>query len=195
MSARGHIIRTLVFVAAYDEEIVQRAAESGADAVCLDMEDLTPESLKPRAREVFAPLARDLAAAGVAVMARTNRLDSGHCEADLDAIVGADLHCVNIPKTESAADVVEFCRLLGKAEATNGVAAGTTLVRPVIETAAGVKWAYEIAAASERITYMGGVAGGYWGDLGASVGVIPSDDGVESLFLRSKVLSMACARS
>jgi citrate lyase subunit beta/citryl-CoA lyase len=30
--------------------------------------------------------------------------------------------------------------------------------------------------------------GGFWGDLGASLGVIPSNDGSESLYLRSKVL-------
>jgi citrate lyase subunit beta/citryl-CoA lyase len=58
----------------------------------------------------------------------------------------------------------------------------------VVETAAGIKWAYEIASASDRIAYMGGVSGGFWGDLGRSVGTILSDDGTESLYLRSKIL-------
>jgi len=62
------------------------------------------------------------------------------------------------------------------------------LVRPVIETARGIRAAYEIAAASPRVTYMGGVAGGFWGDLGATVGLIMSELGTESLYLRSKVL-------
>jgi citrate lyase subunit beta/citryl-CoA lyase len=35
---------------------------------------------------------------------------------------------------------------------------------------------------------MGGVTGGFWGDLGASVGMIISPSAHESLFLRSKVL-------
>jgi citrate lyase subunit beta/citryl-CoA lyase len=182
------IIRTMVYVPAYDEDAIGKAATLGADAVCMDMEDLTPEPHKDRARDVVRHATAELAAAGIVPMARTNRLDTGRCAEDLAAIVCPALHCVNMPKAESAADVEEFSRLLGAAEAANGVDAGSTLVRPVVETALGVKFAFEIASASRRVTYMGGVAGGFWGDLGASIGVIPSDDSRESLFLRSKVL-------
>ena len=56
------------------------------------------------------------------------------------------------------------------AEGLKDLPLGYTLVRPVIETAMGVKNAYEIAAASPRVAYMGGVSGSMWGDLGASIG-------------------------
>ena len=188
MQGGARIIRTLAFVPAHDEDAILGAADTGLDAVGLDLEDLTPGPEKQRARDLFPAVAAELAARGVVVMARTNGFREGACEADLDAIVGAELHCANIPKAETADDVVRFCELLERAERSHGLEPGRVLVRPVIETARGVRAAYEIAAASPRVTYMGGVTGGFWGDLGATVGLITSDGGSESLFLRSKVI-------
>jgi citrate lyase subunit beta/citryl-CoA lyase len=58
----------------------------------------------------------------------------------------------------------------------------------VVETAAGIRAAYEVASASSRVEYMGGVAGGFWGDLGATLGAITGPDGMESFYIRSKVI-------
>src|SRR4029079_17188179 len=69
-----------------------------------------------------------------------------------------------------------------------GVEPGNVLVRPIIETAPGVRNAYEIAAASPRIAYMGGVSGGWWGDLSSALGYVPTRDGRETFYVRSKVL-------
>src|SRR5579862_688386 len=188
MSSEPRVVRTLAFVAAHDEEVILRAAGTGLDALGLDLEDSTPGPGKARAREIFRTMAREIDARGVLVMARTNGFRDGACEADLDALMCPELHALNIPKAESAADVERFCALLDRAEAAHGIAPGSVVVRPVIETARGVRAAYEIAAASPRVTYMGGVAGGFWGDLGATVGLIMSEHGTESLYLRSKVI-------
>ena len=188
MSNEPRIIRTLAFVPAHDEGVILRAAGLGLDALGLDLEDSTPGPSKQRARDIFRAMAQEIAARGVLVMARTNGFRDGACEADLDAVLCPELHALNIPKAESAEDVQRFCSLLDRAEAAHGIAAGSVLVRPVIETARGVRAAYEIAAASPRVTYMGGVAGGFWGDLGATVGLIMSELGTESLYLRSKVI-------
>ena len=188
MDNTPRVIRSLAYVPAHDEDRILAAAEVGLDAIGFDLEDLTPAADKQRARDGFRALAKELHSRGIIVMARTNGFPNGMCEADLEAIVCPELHCVNVPKTESAADVLRFCELLDKAESRNGLADHHTLIRPVVETAAGIKWAYEIASASDRIAYMGGVSGGFWGDLGRSVGTILSDDGTESLYLRSKIL-------
>src|SRR5579862_2195263 len=188
MSSEPRVVRTLAFVAADDEEAILRAAGTGLDALGLDLEDSTPGPAKARAREIFPAMAKEIAAMGVLVMARTNGFAGGACEADLDAVLCPELHALNIPKAESAEDVERFCALLDKAEAAHGLPAGSVVVRPVIETARGVRAAYEIAAASPRVTYMGGVAGGFWGDLGATVGLVMSELGTESLYLRSKVI-------
>jgi len=188
MPSDPRIVRTLAFVPAHDEDVVLRAADVGLDALGLDLEDSTPGPGKRRAREIFRTVATEIAARGVLVMARTNGFAGGACEADLDALMCPELHALNIPKAESAEDVLRFCALLEKAEAAHGIAVGSVLVRPVIETARGVRAAFEIASASPRVTYMGGVAGGFWGDLGATVGLIMSELGTESLYPRSKVI-------
>jgi citrate lyase subunit beta/citryl-CoA lyase len=48
--------------------------------------------------------------------------------------------------------------------------------------------AYEIAASSPRVAYLGGVEGGIFGDLGGALGYVQTDDGTETTYLRSKVL-------
>ena len=62
------------------------------------------------------------------------------------------------------------------------------LVRPIVETALGVRNAFEIASASPRIAYMGGVSGGWWGDLSSALGYVPTASGRETFYVRSKVL-------
>lgn len=187
MAHEPRIIRSLVFVPAHLPERALEVARMGPDAVGLDLEDLTPGPAKHAARDQFRDVAKELDALGVTVMARTNSF-AGGCEADIDAVVCPHLHCLNIPKASSAEDVTRFCDALAAAEAAHGLPTGGVVVRPVIETAQGIRSAYEIAAASPLVTYMGGVAGGFWGDLGATLGVITSPAATESLFLRSKVL-------
>jgi citrate lyase subunit beta/citryl-CoA lyase len=188
MANQPTVIRSMVYVSAHDADHILETAQAGMDALCLDMEDLTPRANKDDARRIFPEVAKQLDAMGIRVMARTNGLEGGMAKADLDAIVSTELHCVNVPKTESPDEIVEFCALLDEVEADKGVPAGHTLVRPVIETALGVKYAYEIATASPRIAYMGGVQGIWWGDLGSSLGYLSTATGLETLFVRSKVL-------
>ncbi len=187
MENQPRIIRSMAFAPAHDPEAILAAAASGVDAVGPDLEDLTPGKEKQRARTLFRELARELARRGTIVTARTNALGKG-CEEDLDAIVCPELHYVNIPKAESGDQVREFCRLLAQAEERHGLPVGYTLVRPVIETARGILNAYEIATASDRVTYMGGVAGSFWGDLGSTLGSMYGPDGMDSYYIRAKVV-------
>lgn len=187
MENRPRIIRSMAFAPAHDDQAILAAADSGVDAVGPDLEDLTPGKEKQRARDIFRDVAKELARRGTTVTARTNAIGKG-CEEDLEAIVCPELHYVNIPKAETADEVREFCRLLDQAEVRNGLPRGYTLVRPVMETARGLHNAYEIAAASDRVTYMGGVAGSFWGDLGATLGSIYGPDGMDSYYIRAKVI-------
>ncbi len=182
------IVRSVVFVPAHDADAILGATPHGMDALCLDLEDLTPASAKSVARGLWPDIAFELKSRGIAVFARVNGLHTGQATRDLQAICCAELDCVNLPKCESAADVEHFCKLLADVEAAKGLEPGRLRVRPVIETAAGIRAAHEIAAASPRVEYMGGVCGGEYGDLGASLGLRPLPDSRESLYLRSKVL-------
>jgi citrate lyase subunit beta/citryl-CoA lyase len=187
MENRPRIVRSLVFTVAHDEDEIMRAAERGMDAICLDMEDLTPIPHKDDARKLVPTIAPKLVQRGILVFIRTNSIADG-AAADLDAAVSSDVHCVSLPKAISADQVIAYDALLTATEARKGLPAGYTHIRPIIETSMGVKNAFEIAAASPRVAYMGGVSGGMWGDLGASLGYTPMPDGKETFYVRSKVL-------
>ncbi len=178
-------LRSMIFTDTRDGQFILDLAKLKPDSICWDLEDSTPLKYKDQARKLFPELAKEVHALGIKVMARIN---PGMEKEDLDAVVSPELHCAQISKTESAQDVIKFCEILGEMEKKKGLPEGYTLVRPVVETAAGVKWAYEIASASPRITYMGGVHGSRMGDLGVSLGYRNTKSGLESYYLRAKVL-------
>ena len=183
----AQIIRSLVFVGGHDRGRIRAITESAPDAICIDLEDSTPVTQKDTAREHFREVAAEIASAGVIVFARTNMPGAGQDE-DLDAIMCPELHCVSLPKVEAAESVVEYVASVSASAQAHGLPAGGLLIRPIIETAQGVRYAYEIAAASDRVAYLGGVEGGIFGDLGGSLGYEQTADGRETLYLRSKVL-------
>ena len=188
MANEPRTVRSLAFVPAHDADRIVAAAACGMDGLCLDLEDLTPLAGKEDARRIFPDVARRLVDLGVMVFARSNSIAGGMGRADLEAIVVPELHCVSIPKTNDAEDVRTFCAVLDEVERAAGLEPGHVLVRPIIETAAGVRNAFEIASASPRIAYMGGVSGGWWGDLSSALGYVPTRDGHETFYVRSKVL-------
>lgn len=183
--ATPQIIRTLVFLGGHDRDRIRTIAAARPDAICIDLEDSTPLADKERSRAQFAEVAADIVAAGVLVFARVNMPGAGQDE-DVDAVMLPELHCISLPKVESAAEVEAFAESVAAAERRKQL--GPVLIRPIIETAQGVRNAYEISAASDRVAYLGGVEGGIFGDLGGSLGYEQTDDGRETLYLRSKVL-------
>jgi len=58
---------------------------------------------------------------------------------------------------------------------------------PILETANGLRLAYEIAMASPRVAYMGGAVSRF-GDIHQAVGYRWTAEGQETAFLRAKVL-------
>lgn len=178
--------RTLVYLGGHDRDAIARVADAQPDALCIDLEDSTPLDAKQAGRANLAWVADVLAARGVAFHVRVN---GGSAQVDdLAACAEVGVHCLNLPKVESGDMVRAFEERIA---ATGGeLVRGDAMVwiRPVIETPHGVRNAYDIAAASPRVGYMGGVEGGVYGDLGGALGYEQTADGIETLYLRSRVL-------
>ena len=83
-------------------------------------------------------------------MVRVNALDTGHLSADLAAIARAGVGLVNLPKVESAQDVLAAVAMLEQAEAANGLSQPLRLLAN-IETPRGLRRAAEIASAHPRV--------------------------------------------
>lgn len=181
------IVRTMVYLGGHDREGIAEVLAAGPDALCVDLEDSTPAGAKGDARAALASIAADVHAAGALFFVRVNA-DESSIVADLQACRGTAVHCINVPKVESADAVTEIVERLDTVGIDFGVDPKSILVRPVIETPLGVVRAFEIASASPRVAYMGGVEGGPNGDLGGALGYLQTPDGRETFYLRSKVL-------
>ena len=163
MTARMTIplMRSKLFVPGSRPELFDKAFKSEADAISIDLEDAVPEAGKVRAREAVAVyLGKRTRTREQSIVVRVNSLSSTHFASDLETLVGLDFDIVNLPKAESAADVLTLVESLTDLENRRG------LTRPLrilanIESPRGLRYAADIALASPRVI---GLQIGY-GDL------------------------------
>ena len=174
---------------------LEKAIASGADSIVADLEEpRTPYTEPDRergravAREFFdeQPATTTRGSAPL-LFARVQPWTTGQTLKDLRAVMGPSLGGILIPKIESPADVHAVDALLTCMEAEFGLEPGSVVVYPILETAAAIRLAYEIATASPRVTYMGGAISRF-GDIHQAIGFRWTAEGEETLFLRSKVL-------
>jgi citrate lyase subunit beta/citryl-CoA lyase len=189
-------VRSALFVPAHRADVLAAAGTRGADAVILDLEDGVPARELERARAQ----ARSWAAARdprrrPAVLSRVHRAGHPALEEDLAAVVVPGLLGVLLPKVDSPADVLAVADRLAWLEGREAIPLGTVRIWPLLESAAAVLAAEDIAACSPRIAFLGGAAA-EGGDLAADIGHRTTGDAVpagfptgwETLHLRSRVL-------
>jgi citrate lyase subunit beta / citryl-CoA lyase len=159
--------RSWLFAPGYDEKLLGKVFDVGADEVLLDLEDAVPQHLKGRARELVAAVA-----ASKPCWVRTNRARSEECERDL-AAVASRVSGLRIPKVETAAEVAWV------AERAPGIPLDCT-----IESARGVLAAFEIASAPACVFLsFGGL------DLAADLGSSAGEQ--QTLYARSHLVIAA----
>jgi len=181
-------VRSLLFVPGNREDRIRKALVSEADAIAIDLESATPSGELAAAREIVRRVLRaPRDRARPAVLVRVAEARSPDQALDLAAVVGPGLLAVMLPQVIDASDVVATDRALARCEAAAGLAIGSTRILPLVESANAVRTAFEIASASPRVAYMGG-ATSRGGDLARSLGFRFSEAGLETLFLRSKIL-------
>ncbi|MDQ1070791.1 HpcH/HpaI aldolase/citrate lyase family protein [Streptomyces canus] len=185
-------LRSLLFVPGTRTDWLPKARAAGADAAVLDLEDAVPASGKLAARaQVADAIARTAAAtdqAGrMALFVRVNPLDSWAGAEELRAIVRPGLTGIVLPKVRSAQDVKLADRLLDWCEQEQGLSPGRVALVPLLETARGLREAYDIAQAASRIAYLGALTAP-GGDVERAVGYRWSPEGTETVALRSRVL-------
>jgi citrate lyase subunit beta/citryl-CoA lyase len=184
---RAKPIRSALFVPGNREDRIQKAPRFGADALILDLEDAVALPEKPRARPIVRKMVEDLGRAGQTMMVRVNDFETGLTWADLDSIVCAELYCVMIPKVIGPEDVTRADTILEFLERKHGIEVGTVLIYPVLETAQGMRQAYEVAIASPRVVHLGGLTGKD-GDIARAIGFRWTPEGHEAFYYIAKVL-------
>lgn len=157
------VIRSFLFTPGNHPRKVEKVFGADADAVILDLEDAVAIAEKVATREtVVTAMKQPRVCLGYI---RVNALDSGYCEEDIKAVVGPWLDGIVIPKVESAATILAVDELISAAEREANLPIGSIDLMPIIETARGVEYAIEIAAASPRVRRLSFGGGDYTLDL------------------------------
>lgn len=142
--------RSLLFVPGLRPDMFAKALGSGADIVCVDMEDAVARNRKDEGRSLTLPLFKTRTHPHVEQMVRINGLSTPDGLKDLSAIIEspAPPPAIMIPKIRSAEEVqlIESLLSSGPARAIRFCV--------IIETNQGLERAVDIAKSSSRIDSM-----------------------------------------
>ena len=177
--------RSVLFSPGDQPALLRKAPLSGADVVVFDLEDAVAPERKSDAREaVRSVLADPSFDPDCEVCVRVNPVGVA-ADADLDAVIDGDasdaVDAVMLPKTADADDVRTLDGLVDEHDRSLPVLA-------LVETAAGVLHAEEIAAADPTDALVFGAE-----DLAADLGATRTEDGTEVLYAREHAVLAASA--
>ncbi|MBT2369715.1 CoA ester lyase [Streptomyces sp. ISL-10] len=139
------VFRSCLYVPAHQTRLVERAYESQADAVILDLEDAVPPSEKLWARESAARITATTPPKPTFV--RVNSMASGRAEDDVRAVAGPGLSGVRMAKVARPEDVRQVAMLLAQAECP-------APIHLLIETAHALEIAFDLATSSPAVSMM-----------------------------------------
>ncbi len=171
MSQPFRLERSLLSVPAINPGLYPKALAGEADCIMLDCEDSVAPGDKVAARKnvVLGLNELDWSSGGKTVMVRINGPDTPYMYRDLVDILesaGAHIHCIMLPKVDSAGDIHMLDRLLTQIETAVGIPHRIG-IEALIETAAGGLAMSSIAAASSRLEALHFGAGDFAASCGA----------------------------
>lgn len=181
------LIRSMLFIPANRTRLASKGLAAGADALVFDLEDAIPMDAKEQARAELNEYLCGPPKSSAPTFVRVNPLSDLRGLEDLEAVVCANLAGVLVPKVEGPGDITVLDQTLRWLEERAGMSIGQTRIVPLLESAQSMRLAYEIASASPRVAYMGGI-GVKGGDVEHALGYRWSPGGEETLVMRSKTL-------
>jgi citrate lyase subunit beta/citryl-CoA lyase len=165
--------RSLMYVPVNVEKFVNSAADRGADAYILDLEDAVAPAEKPRARAMIAAAVPIVARNGADVLVRVNR-PWRMLVADLEAAIIPGVTALALPKVESAEHIQAVAEMVDELETERGIAPGTVRFVAMVETASGFFRIDAIARAHPRVVAI--TIGAE--DIALSLGMVPEAEGL-----------------
>ena len=143
--------RSMLFLPGNNPNMLINGNCLGADAVIFDLEDAVSPDEKDAARILVRNTMRYMDFRGCEIIVRINSIDTPYWKKDIDAILPYKPSLILLPKTGSAADVLEADAYLTSVEESLGMVKNAVGLMPLIETAMGVENAFAIASATKRV--------------------------------------------
>jgi citrate lyase beta subunit len=167
------LVRSLLFAPASDAHKLRKALAGSADAVVADLEDGVAPDEKTAARRTAEGLLVDVEPGRMRAL-RVNPPGTEWFDDDLDLAGRLRLDFLMLPKATP--------------DAVAALGPSGPPVLAIVETAAGLRLAYETAATARVFALALGSH-----DLGAELRTAPRSDGLELLYARSKVVADSAA--
>jgi len=161
------LLRSFMFVPAYNRKFIDKALVSEADAIILDMEDSVPKDKRTDARGIINEYASVGLLSQKNVFIRINPLNTQDFVEDISELVLEDIQGFMPSKVNSAEDIVFVDKLLKFMEVKNGLTIGKHLLAPLIETTRALANIDGIANASPRLVALCFGGEDYLNDLGS----------------------------
>ena len=181
--------RTMLFLPGNNPNMIVNGGLLGSDSIILDLEDAVSPDNKDAARNLVAQTLKSLKFPGCEVIVRLNGLDTPYWKDDLKKIIPLKPDVVMPTKVSGKEYIETLDAAMTEIEEENGIPVGTVKILALIETAAGVEHAYDIACASKRMTgvFLGAE------DLTADLRCARTKEGGEIAYARGRLVCAARA--
>jgi citrate lyase subunit beta / citryl-CoA lyase len=187
-TTRDRFRLTRLYIPGNNPSLMINAGLHSADGIILDLEDSVAPERKDEARILVRNALRSVNFHGAERMVRINQGSPGL--EDLDAVVPQNVNLILIPKCEDQENVRIADRRIADIRKRTG-SANPLFLMPIIESALGVENAFEIAKASDNVV---AIAIGLE-DYTSDIGVQRTNEGLESLYARTRLVNAAKAAS
>ena len=147
----SYLMRSLMFVPAHNQKLLDSSVKRNADVLLLDIEDSVPKADKQKARDNIKAFVQRDDLKDKLVFPRVNDRESGELLRDAYQLTIEGVHGFMFPKATKAEDVYFFGKLLETIEYEKGIPVGTYKIIPLIETTGAVMNIQEICKACTRV--------------------------------------------
>jgi citrate lyase subunit beta/citryl-CoA lyase len=146
------LMRSLMFVPAHSDKLMQSASKVDADILLLDIEDsVQPVANKQVARNKIIEYVKNGMFKGRTIFPRINDRESGQLLKDVSQLTIPGIAGFMYPKAKRGEDIYFFDKLLETIEFEKGYDIGSFKIIALIETASAVMNVQEICASSNRV--------------------------------------------
>lgn len=151
MDNQTYLMRSLMFVPAHNQKLLDSSLRRDADVLLLDIEDSVPVVDKQKARENIKLFVQRPEAQGRIIFPRVNDRESGELLKDLYQLTIPGITGFMYPKSTKEEDVYFVGKLLETIEYEKNIPVGTFKLIPLIETAGAIVEIKEICKACTRV--------------------------------------------
>lgn len=148
---KTYLLRSLMFVPAHNQKLLDSSLKRDADVLLLDIEDSVPITDKQTARDNIKEFVKRNDLNGKLIFPRVNDRESGELLKDAYQLTIDGVHGFMYPKATKGEDIYFFGKLLETIEYEKRIPVGTFKIIPLIETAGAVMNIQDICTACHRV--------------------------------------------